>query len=235
VPALTARTDVYALAGCLSPLAAMGRSKTLAAIKAIFWDLGGVLVRTTDRGPRTRLAQRYGRTMRELEQLVWEGDMGYKAQTGAISAADQWAYVLDQLGLPPEALASIRAEFFAADVLDMELVGWIRDLKPYYRIGVISNALDDARRFVEQTARIGDAFDHLTISAEVGVMKPDERIYWMALNALDVTPDQAVFVDDFLHNIEAARAVGMSAIHFRDPQVARRELQGLLAADGSGR
>lgn len=213
----------------------IGRSKTLQAIKAIYWDLGGVLVRTTDWGPRTRLAQKFGKSMRELEQLVWEGEMGHKAQTGAISAVEQWLYVLNQLGLAPDEQASFRAEFFAADVVDRELVDWIRSLKPRYRIGVISNALSDARHFVEQTAAIGDAFDHMTISAEVGVVKPDERIYRIALGAFDVTPAETVFVDDVLRNVEAARAVGMAAIQFRDPHTARRELEDLLAKEGSGR
>lgn len=173
-------------------------------------------------------------SLRELEQLVWEGEMGHKAQTGVIRAAEQWAYVLDQLGLPAETQASFREEFFAADVVDMELVDWIRGLKTRYRIGAISNALSDARHFVEQTSGIGDAFDHLTISAEVGVLKPDERIYRIALDALKVNPAEAVFVDDVAHNVEAARAVGMAAIHFRDPYTARRELEKLLAKEGSG-
>ncbi len=172
--------------------------------------------------------------MRELEELVWGGEMGYKAQTGVVSAAEQWSYVLDQLGLPASALASFRSEFFAADVLDTGLVDWIRSLKAGYRIGVISNALTDARAYVEETAGIGDAFDHLTISAEVGVVKPDERIYRLALDALRMAPNEAVFVDDFLHNVEAARAVGMYAVHFREPQAARQELAELLARHGSG-
>jgi HAD superfamily hydrolase (TIGR01509 family) len=57
--------------------------------------------------------------------------------------------------------------------------------------------------------------DDILISAEVGLAKPDPRIYRLAAERLGVRPDEAVFVDDFAANVEGARAVGMRAIHFR--------------------
>jgi HAD superfamily hydrolase (TIGR01509 family) len=55
-------------------------------------------------------------------------------------------------------------------------------------------------------------------------MKPDERIYRIALARLDVRPNEAVFVDDFSENIVAARTLGMAGVHFAEPKRARREL-----------
>ena len=55
-------------------------------------------------------------------------------------------------------------------------------------------------------------------------MKPNERIYRIALARLNVEPNEAVFVDDSSENIIAARDFGMAAVHFTDPQQARREL-----------
>jgi HAD superfamily hydrolase (TIGR01509 family) len=69
----------------------------------------------------------------------------------------------------------------------------------------------------------------MTVSAEVGVMKPEARIYQMALDALGVAPAESVFVDDFPENVEGARAVGMQAIHFIQPEQALDELHKLLS------
>jgi putative hydrolase of the HAD superfamily len=65
-------------------------------------------------------------------------------------------------------------------------------------------------------------------SAEIGVMKPDPRIYQVALDRLGLSPPEAVFVDDFIENVEAARRLGMGGVHFVEPDQARDELDGWL-------
>jgi HAD superfamily hydrolase (TIGR01509 family) len=56
-------------------------------------------------------------------------------------------------------------------------------------------------------------------------MKPDPRIYYVALERLGVSPPQAIFVDDFIENVDAARQLGMQGIHFADPERARGQLE----------
>jgi glucose-1-phosphatase len=197
-------------------------------IRAVLWDIGGVLLRTADWGPRTRLAEHLGMSLRELETLLWGGEMGRKAQLGEVSHEQIWQYVLARLGLPGEQWEALREEFFSGDVFDADLVDQIRRLRPRYRTGIISNATTDMRPFIERELRLVDAFDHVTISAEVGWMKPDHRIYQHALQAMEVAPDSAVFVDDFIENVVAARAIGMQAIHFRDRDQALKDLYTLL-------
>jgi HAD superfamily hydrolase (TIGR01509 family) len=59
-------------------------------------------------------------------------------------------------------------------------------------------------------------------------VKPDERIFRLALERLGITPGEAVFVDDFTENITGARAAGLHAIHFRSADQARAEVEQLL-------
>jgi epoxide hydrolase-like predicted phosphatase len=197
-------------------------------IKAIYFDLGGVLVRTVDRAPRTRLAVRLGMTSDALEELVFLGESGHKAQRGEITAEQQWAYVCRQINWPLTKWRDLEAKFFTGDRLDIELVDYIRSLHGRYKTGVISNALGDVRAAIDHKWHIADAFDAITISAEVGVMKPDARIFHIALQSLGVQPTEAVFVDDFTHNVEGARAIGMQAIQFRNPEQIRQELDAFL-------
>ena len=74
-----------------------------------------------------------------------------------------------------------------------------------------------------------DAFDHIIISAEVGVAKPDPKIFQIALDQAGVRPNEAVFVDDFYANIEGCEKVGMTGIHFKDAQAALQQLKLLLS------
>jgi putative hydrolase of the HAD superfamily len=84
------------------------------------------------------------------------------------------------------------------------------------------------RQVLTERWKIADAFDELIISAEVGIAKPDPRIYHLALERLGVAAGEAVFVDDFLENIDAAQALGLHTVHFRNPDQARTELDHLL-------
>src|SRR3972149_3047177 len=111
------------------------------SIQAIYFDIGGVLVRTEDRAPRTRLAARLGITSETLEELVFLGESGHKAQRGEITAEQQWAFVCHQINWPQANWRDLEAEFFTGDRLDIELIDYIRSLHDRYKTGVISNAL----------------------------------------------------------------------------------------------
>jgi epoxide hydrolase-like predicted phosphatase len=195
-------------------------------IHAVFFDLGGVILRTEYQAPREHLAERLNMEYEDLVRLVFESETSRRASVGAISEEAHWEAVARRLNRPQE-IEAIRAEFFAGDVLDRGLVNFIRSLRPRWKTGVISNAWSGMRAYIT-AQKFDDAFDGLVMSAEVGVAKPKAEIYLLALEQLGVSPGEAVFVDDFDENVEGARAVGMSAIHFRDPESALAELKNLL-------
>jgi epoxide hydrolase-like predicted phosphatase len=72
-----------------------------------------------------------------------------------------------------------------------------------------------------------DAFDETIFSWEVRLRKPDPRIYRLVLDRLGVQPQEAVFVDDFMKNIEGAKEVGMHTVWFKGREDAVRQLRGL--------
>jgi epoxide hydrolase-like predicted phosphatase len=207
-----------------------GRSAGLTpmTIHAICFDIGGVLVRTMDLRPRQVLAQRLGLTAAKLETLVFGGDVGTRAQLGLVAEAQLWEYACQQVGWPPEQAQEFRQQFFGGDRLDTDLLAYIRRLHPSYKTGLISNAASGTRTLIEGAWGMADAFDVILLSGDVGVMKPDPPIYLLAIERLGVQPKSVVFIDDFLRNIEGARAVGMHGIHFRNPQQMRTDLEALL-------
>ncbi len=197
-------------------------------IQAVFWDIGGVLARTEDRSVRARLAHRLGTTYDRLDELVWGGERGRLAQEGKIDEVDQWEYVCQELGVPFEEYPQLKREFYGGDRIDHELVEFIRSLKPDYKLGVISNAMSGARNFLETEAGIADVFEAITYSYEVGVMKPDRRIFQAALDSLSVDASESVFIDDFQHNVEGAESIGMQAILFHSREQVIGDLNRIL-------
>ena len=196
-------------------------------IRAVFFDLGGVIVRTEFQAPRQHLAEQLGMEYEDLEKLVFAGPSSIRASYGEISAEEHWAEVTKRLRRPASETEAIREEFFAGDVVDRELVAFLHSLRPRYHVGLISNAWSDLRDYIIKQ-KFDDAFHHMVISGEVGVMKPEARIYQIALEQAGVSPNEAVFVDDFIENIEGCQAVGMHGIHFHDPQTAIAELKKML-------
>src|SRR5918996_3230138 len=197
------------------------------SIKAVFFDLGGVIVRTEFQAPRQQLADRLGMDYDDLVKIVFDSDSGIKATIGEISSDDHWDSVLKRLNRPTSELVAIRNEFFAGDILDRTLLDYIRSLRGKYKTGLISNAWGDLRDFILRE-KFDDAFDKMIISAEVGAAKPEAKIFKIALEQFGVKPNEAVFVDDFLINIEGCEKVGMKGIHFKDPESALKQLKQLL-------
>ena len=197
------------------------------SIKAVFFDLGGVIVRTEFQVPRQQLADRLGMDYEDLSKIVFDSDSGLRASMGEIAADEHWASVLQRLKRPAAELSLIRQEFFAGDIVDRTLVEYIRSLRSKYKTGLISNAWSDLRDFVVRE-KFDDAFDKMIISAEVGAVKPEPKIFQIALEHFGVKPKEAVFVDDFYINIEGCEKVGIKGIHFKDLESTMKQLKQLL-------
>jgi len=197
-------------------------------IDIVFFDLGGVILRTEHQAPREHLAERLGLSYEDLVRLVFESESARQASLGMVTAQQHWETVAARLGQPPSEIGRVREEFFGGDVLDRDLFDLILSLRPGRRTGLLSNAWLDLRDYVTKN-KLADAFDAVIISAEVGLLKPQRQIFDLALRQLGVTPERAVLVDDTLLNVEAARGLGISGIHFRDPAQMRLELARLLS------
>lgn len=76
---------------------------------------------------------------------------------------------------------------------------------------------------------LSDMFDAVVISAEVGMRKPEERIFLHAAELLGLAPEECVFIDDIEANVVAAEAVGMTGVLHADPTVTVARLGELLA------
>jgi epoxide hydrolase-like predicted phosphatase len=196
-------------------------------IKAVIWDIGGVIARTEDRVPRDQLANELGVTREYLNELFFSGTEGTRTQKGEITTGELIVFIRGQLGLAPDEYTDLEERFFAGDQVDYELVDFIRSLKPKYQIGIISNAWPGVDNQLEIWG-IRDAFDVIIGSGDIGIMKPDSKIYQLALEKLGVNPEESVFVDDFIENINGARDFGMNGVYFQNTNQAIGDLRTLL-------
>lgn len=197
------------------------------SIRAVFFDFGGVIQRTEYQAPRQHLAERFGMDYDDIDKLVFASESARRASVGEITEDVHWSNVLTRLKRPDSEMQIVKDEFFGGDVVDHGLVEFIRSLRGKFHTGLISNAWSGMRAHLEREKFI-ELFDTVVISAEVGVMKPEARIYSIALDQAGVKGEAAVFVDDVQVNIDACQQLGMKGILFKDTQKATEELKKLL-------
>lgn len=185
-------------------------------IKAVIFDMGGVLIKTTDPHSRTNLAQEFGLSYSELEQLFYASPSARRASRGEITEEEHSQLVFEQLGVPAYDLQRFREAFWGGDELDLELVDFIRGLRGRYKLGMLSNAMSYTRQWLNEKYDFLHLFDLVYFSAEFHLEKPDSAYYWAILNAMQVAPQGAIFIDDFIENIHAAEAIGMHAIQYKN-------------------
>jgi epoxide hydrolase-like predicted phosphatase len=196
------------------------------AIKAVIFDLGGVLVRTEFPEVRQRLEERLGFGPGTLGRTVWGGKDWELAQIGRISYEEYWKRVGAALGFSTEPeIRDFRREYFSGDRIDEELVSLIKELRPAYKIGLLSNAPDRLGIWLDEEWGIKDLFDSIVYSAKAGLVKPNPSIFHLSLEQLDVAPSEALFIDDYPRNIDAALALGMQAIRFTSTKALKKELR----------
>jgi putative hydrolase of the HAD superfamily len=196
-------------------------------IHSIFIDFGGVIVRTEDKEPRRLQAEKLGLTSRDLEKIIFESESSQRASTGEITEDDHWQAVAESLAVTRAEVDKITAEFFSGDRADISLIDFLRSLRPERKVCLISNAWSGLRAFVTRE-KLDDVFDAMVISAEVGLIKPDPRIYRLALAKLGARPEESVFIDDVPANVDAARSAGMVGIEFAQPEKVLEELKQIL-------
>jgi len=128
-------------------------------------------------------------------------------------------------------------------IAEMETLMWLRvnpnvlalarEIKAHgVRIAILSNMPHDLLAYVRREFDWLDEFEVKVWSCEIGVTKPDAAIYHRCLDALGCQPGRALFFDDRLNNVEAARELGMEAHLFQSAEQARAIVE--AGMDGGG-
>lgn len=184
--------------------------------EAIVCDYGNVLAHTLDPAPRAAWERRLGLASGGLERLVHNDSSWLAAQRGQLTPAAHWREVGTHLGLTPDATAALRAAFYQSDVLNTALVARLAELRTAgMYLALLSNFSSELYALLHQHDLLR-RFDHIVVSADIGVMKPDAEAYVTVLRRLALPAHRCVFIDDLSANVAAARRLGMHGIQFRD-------------------
>jgi epoxide hydrolase-like predicted phosphatase len=113
-------------------------------------------------------------------------------------------------------------------VKNTELLKFIATLRPKYKIGLLSNVASNWIRDQFLSVEEKKLFDDFVFSYEVGMTKPDPRIFKLAAERLNVEPSEAVLVDDIDYYCAAARDIGLRTVVYKDLKQTKADLKKLL-------
>lgn len=147
--------------------------------------------------------------------------------TGRISDAQWRAQIAQRLrDAHPGADADEAVRRWSGPVgeLQHDVLGMVRACRERVPVALLSNATSRLRA---DLARLGiaDAFDAIVNTSEHGFAKPDPRIFRVALEALALPAEDAMFVDDSASHVAAAQALGIRAHHFKSAAGLRAALR----------
>ncbi len=131
--------------------------------------------------------------------------------TGQISD-DEWRRrIADLLSKDfPNTNAERAVELWSASPgeVDLEVLEILRACRKRARLVLISNATSRLHSDLQRLG-IAEDFDYIINSSEVGFAKPDPNIYFTALDTVEATPEQALFIDDNAGHVAAATRLGI--------------------------
>ena len=198
-------------------------------MKAVIFDLGRVLVHYEHQRTVAATAALAQVAVADLQAFLREHT--HATGIGELDAADLHTLICTHFAVAIE-FGTFIAAFAAGIGRDEEALAYALALqqRPATTVAVMSNTNAAHVLWLDEHLPELREFDLVMMSNEVGLLKPDPAIFETALDLLNVTPAQALFIDDIAENVAAARALGIAGLVHTDWAITRPQLEQWLAA-----
>lgn len=171
-------------------------------MKAIVLDMYGVIVKQTGDDFVPYVQRTFPNLNIEEIHTPW-----FKADIGEITSLEVW----EALGFQGD-LEKIEKEYLDTIELSDGFIDFIEKVKGKYKLAIISNDSGRWSKYLREKFDINKFFDVISISGDLKIQKPDERIFLLTTTKLGVNAEDCIYVDDRTGNLKAAKKVGMKPI-----------------------
>ena len=186
-------------------------------IRALIFDYGGVISNPQNLDAFQDILLVPGIDENDFRDIYYAHRKNY--DNGQLSGREYWGQILQYVGL--EAHESLVNNLIQADVkswtqIDDSMVRFIAGTRAKVEtLAIISNMIRDTLAYMQSHFEWLDLFDGQFYSCELGITKPDRRIFEYCLNRLEVSAHECLFVDDSEKNVHGAKNSGMHVIHYK--------------------
>ena len=178
-------------------------------MKAVILDMYGVILKETGDGFVPFVNHTFPELSPEDIYLPWD-----KADLGELSSVE----VFERLGFKGD-LVKIEKEYLDTVEIDESFYEFATNIKKYFKLALISNDSSEWSRYLRDRFKINDYFDAITVSGDIKIKKPDERIFKVTIEKLGCLASDCTYIDDRRFNLEAAQSLGMDTVLFNSRNV----------------
>ncbi|NLP40435.1 MAG: HAD family phosphatase [Corynebacterium pollutisoli] len=193
-------------------------------MKAVLFDLFGVLLKERDDAGRRRVELAVGG-----DAAIWPiyEDLRPAYDSGDVGDERFWRQLQVRAGLEPfDITEAVAADWESTMQEDEEMVSFALSLiDDRVCTGILSNLPAGLAKRARAEHEWLERVDAVTMSCDIGLIKPDPRAYAVALDAMGVSAKDTVYVDADPVNVAAAAELGMQAVHFTGIESVREALR----------
>jgi len=196
----------------------------MSEITTLFWDVGGVLLSNGwDHVSRRKAAKKFGLDFDDFE--VRHAEVFPPFEMGQISLDEYLKCTLCDRN-QPTFLEEFKAFMFAQTQPKSESISFVEHLAKSgkYLMATINNEPWELNSYRINRFHLRDYFSAFFSSCFLGLRKPTREIYRKALGITQRTPEECVFIDDRVLNVESAQTLGLKTIHYQNSTQLHKEL-----------
>lgn len=186
------------------------------SLRAVIFDYGMVLTGEPSVEAHDALLRITGLPRDQFETVYWADRHAY--DEGKITGLQFWQNLVRDANLNLDARAIDELNLWDARMWTAQspaMLAWQQQLKNHgIRTAILSNMGDTVLANIEREFDWLPRFDVLVWSFQHKMAKPDPAIYQLTLDQLKTRPEESLFIDDKLANVEAARKLGLFGIQF---------------------
>lgn len=198
------------------------------SLKAVIFDYGMVLSQPADPAAHQEMIEIFGAPAEVFERAYWAFRHAY--DEGKFDGPGYWLRCAEDAQVPlssEQIPLLIDADNRMWSVINPVMVDWAIEVgRSGFKTGILSNIPFEISEPLSKRDWVQN-FTHNTWSCDLGFAKPDPAIYHHVIEALDVQPEEALFIDDRQENVLSAQGVGLYGIIFRDVPKLQRDLEKL--------
>ena len=197
-------------------------------IRAIVIDFGRVISRQKPPSLFRRYEGDLGLEPDTINAVMFDSQAWQDALVGRKSADGFWQVIGPELGLKtPAEIEAFRRRYHADEAINHDVVNLLRRLRGRYQLAVLSNNPPGLDQWLHDWG-IRELFDVVFCSGNEGLVKPDAAAYQAVLQRLRVKPEEAVFIDDTIEHVLAARRLGLRGVLFTTAEALEEQLADLV-------
>ena len=178
-------------------------------MKAIVLDMYGVIVKQTGDDFVPYVQQTFPNLRAEEIYTPW-----FKADLGELASLEVW----QSLGFQGD-IEKIEKNYLDTIEINDGFLDFVTTVGKLYKMAIISNDSSRWSKYLREKFDINKYFDVISISGDLRIQKPDERIFQLTMKKLDCIAADCLYIDDREGNLDAASKIGMNVVLFNSRNI----------------